>query len=162
MPFDDFEALLGWWCQSLLDQHACIADALTGKKLSSMKQCVAINVADRGNRRDIGDVHNLIESLVEEHPLRKKQCRSPIAKLLTAPPAAGKTTLISQSVILALGGSAEGNQQASAHATLVPIVYRPRASNLFLPLLTCRLTLASPHPAGRQNSTTAEATVPTP
>ena len=40
----DFEELQQWWKQTLRTQHSHIADALTGKQLDVLQQCVALNI----------------------------------------------------------------------------------------------------------------------
>ena len=40
----DFEELQQWWKQTLRVQHSRIADALTGKQLDVLQQCVALNI----------------------------------------------------------------------------------------------------------------------
>lgn len=40
----DFEELQQWWKQTLRIQHSHIADALTGKQLDVLQQCVALNI----------------------------------------------------------------------------------------------------------------------
>ena len=104
LPLTAFEALRGWWTKSLRKQHANLADALTGKQLDVLKQCVAIDVEGGAGHADIRDVHGLIVWL---RKLRADMCTgdevtTPNAVLLTAPPASGKTTLISQAVMLIL------------------------------------------------------------
>ena len=104
LAMDDFEALRGWWAESLRAQHAHIADALTGKSLNALEQCVAIEVTGDSQQSGIGDVRGLSEWLHSLHAARLdgKDTSEVAATLLTAPPAAGKTTLISQAVVLAL------------------------------------------------------------
>ena len=115
LPLAAFEALREWWTQSLRVQHAQIADALTGRSLDAMKQCVAIEVTGDAYLSSVRDVHGLSEWLHSFHSARSdgKAISAPGAALLTAPPAAGKTTLISQAVLLAL-----------QKADLVPIVIK--------------------------------------
>ena len=45
LPADAFEALRGWWLQSLRAQHAHITDPLSGRRLDTLEQCVAIDVS---------------------------------------------------------------------------------------------------------------------
>ena len=40
----DFDALLGWWEETLRIQHSHITDALSGRRMDVLQQCVAIDV----------------------------------------------------------------------------------------------------------------------
>ena len=116
LPFAAFEVLREWWVQSMRAQHTHIADALTGKSLDALDQCVAIEVT--GSAADLSsvrDVRGLSAWLHLLHAARGGGAATDAtgAVLLTAPPAAGKTTLISQAVVLAL-----------KKAELVPIVIK--------------------------------------
>ena len=44
LPHAAFEAMRAWWAPWLGVQHAHIADALTGKRLDALQQCVAMSV----------------------------------------------------------------------------------------------------------------------
>ena len=90
--------------QSLRVQHAHIVDALTGSPFNTLDQCVAIDVAGDAELVDIGDVRGLSSWLRGLLTTRRSGAAAdvPSTALLTAPPAAGKTTLISQAVMLAL------------------------------------------------------------
>jgi hypothetical protein len=44
LPHAAYEAMRDWWARSLRANHARIADALTGKRLDALQQCVAISV----------------------------------------------------------------------------------------------------------------------
>ena len=101
LPGDAFEQLREWWAQSLRAQHSHILDALTGKRLDALEQCVAIDV--KGGEELLGDRHDVRGLSEWLHSMHKKQCMGgatdkPNAALLTAPPAAGKTTMISQAI----------------------------------------------------------------
>ena len=49
LPHATYEALSAWWTRELRKQHSHIPDALTGKRLDALQQCVAISVdADIG------------------------------------------------------------------------------------------------------------------
>jgi hypothetical protein len=116
LPLAAFEALREWWAQSMRAQHTSIADVLTGRRLDALQQCVAIEVSgDAGHLDRVRDVRGLSEWLHALHSARSagEAVGAPGAALLTAPPASGKTTLISQAVVLALD-----------RAELVPIVIK--------------------------------------
>lgn len=126
LPYAAFEELRKWWHDSLRDQHECIYDALSGKPLKALQQCVAIDVQQkagiaainfarkqRGGKsgglpddglQDVRDVHGLSDWLHGLH--RKRLTGEPqeysSAALITAGPAAGKTTVISQVILLTL------------------------------------------------------------
>ena len=70
LPLAAFEALREWWAQSLRAQHAQIADALTGRSLDAMKQCVAIEVTGDAHLSSVRDVHGLSEWLHSLHSAR--------------------------------------------------------------------------------------------
>jgi len=115
LPHAAFEALSGWWTRELRQQHSQIFDALTGKRLDALQQCVAIEVMGDADLAGVHDVRGLSDWLHSLHASRSRgeAITAPGAALLTAPPAAGKTTLISQAVVLALD-----------RAELVPIVIK--------------------------------------
>ena len=94
---NDFEVLRKWWMRKLTVQHSDITDALTGKRLDVLQQCVAINM-DGADHWGIQDASSLSQWL---HSCHAQCCEgatidAPTAALLTGPPAAGKTSLMSQ------------------------------------------------------------------
>ena len=101
----DFEALWFWWVQMLRARHSHISEALTGKRLDVLQQCVAITM-NGSNRGDIVDASSLFAWLRSCHTDRCTggPVDTPAAALLTGPPAAGKTCLMSQVIIHSLGG----------------------------------------------------------
>jgi hypothetical protein len=116
LPHAAFEALRGWWTRELRKQHTQIFDVLTGKRLDALQQCVAIEVmgdADLVGVRDVRGLSDWLHSLHAARSLGEAITDLGAAALLTAPPAAGKTTLISQAVVLTLD-----------RAELVPIVIK--------------------------------------
>ena len=140
LPENAFEALRQWWAQRLRANHAYIADALTGRFLDAMQQCVAIDVsvAGAGDERTsiaasgVGDVRGLSRWLHELHAAHLSGTHhtdAPSALLLTAPPAAGKTTMISQAVMLALDRESGGEDGDSE---FVPIVLKVQRLQLKL------------------------------
>jgi len=107
LPHAAFEAMRAWWAPWLGAQHAHIADALTGKRLDALRQCVAISVtggAAETQMSAIRDANSLSAWLLAQHraQLEGGPMEGPRAVLLTAGPASGKTTLLSQVVTLAL------------------------------------------------------------
>jgi Ran GTPase-activating protein (RanGAP) involved in mRNA processing and transport len=115
LPHAAFEALSRWLTRKLRKQHSQIFDALSGKRLDALQQCVAIEVMGDADLAGVHDVRGLSDWLHSLHAARRlgEAITAPGAALLTAPPAAGKTTLISQAVVLALD-----------RAELVPIVIK--------------------------------------
>ena len=115
LPHAAYEALSAWWTRELRTQHSQIFDALSGKRLDALQQCVAIEVMGDADLAGVRDVRGLSDWLHSLHAARSRgeAVAAPGAALLTAPPAAGKTTLISQAVVLALD-----------RAELVPIVIK--------------------------------------
>ena len=57
----DFDALLGWWEETLRIQHSHITDALSGRRLDVLQQCVAIGM-EKDSDSDIKDAHGLSET----------------------------------------------------------------------------------------------------
>jgi Ran GTPase-activating protein (RanGAP) involved in mRNA processing and transport len=121
LPQVAFEALRVWWTRGLRAQHGGIADALTGHRLDALQQCVAISVtgdaAAEAEAAAISDAHGLLGWLLAQHnaQLEGRTAEAPRAALLTAGPASGKTTLLSQVVTLAL---------QDEHTELVPILVK--------------------------------------
>ena len=97
LPQQDYEVLREWWMQTLVVKHSDITDALTGKRLDVLLQCVAINM-DGAEAADVNDASSLSKWLSTCHADRCKggAVDTPAAALLTGPPAAGKTSLMSQ------------------------------------------------------------------
>jgi len=121
LPQVAFEALRAWWTRGLRAQHGGIADALTGHRLDALQQCVAISVTEDAaaevEAAAISDVYSLLGWLLVQHSaqLEGRTMEAPRAALLTAGPASGKTTLLSQVVTLAL---------QDEHTELVPILVK--------------------------------------
>ncbi|KOO27955.1 hypothetical protein Ctob_003240, partial [Chrysochromulina tobinii] len=115
LPHAAYEAMREWWTRELRKQHTQIFDALSGNRLDALQQCVAIEVMGDADLAGVRDVRGLSDWLHSLHAARSlgEAITAPGAALLTAPPAAGKTTLISQVVVLALDC-----------AELVPIVIK--------------------------------------
>jgi len=115
LPHAAYEALSGWWTRELRKQHTQIFDALSGNPMDALQQCVAIEVMGDADLAGVHDVRGLSDWLHSLHAARSlgEAITAPGAALLTAPPAAGKTTLISQAVVLALD-----------RAEMVPIVIK--------------------------------------
>ena len=104
---DAFEALRAWHTIALRAQHSHIADALSGRRLDVLQQCVAIEVAGGGAElASVVDARSLAAWLrtLHEERLAGGEVTRPPATLLTAGPASGKTTLLSQVVVLSLDG----------------------------------------------------------
>ena len=95
----DYEMLHEWWMQTLRVEHSNIIDSLTGQRLDVLKQCVAINMDDAEERHNVQDARTLAMLL---HTYHADRCKGGAAvdtfaaALLTGPPAAGKTSLMSQ------------------------------------------------------------------
>ena len=86
------EDLRQWHLEVLRAQHASIADALTGRRLDTLTECVAIAIKGKdatGKMLSVRDAAMLGAWLPEQVVLA----------LLTAPPAAGKTWLMSQVIM---------------------------------------------------------------
>ena len=94
----DYEVLREWWMRTLRVEHSYIIDALVGKRLDVLKQCVAINMDTAEEQDGVQDARTLARLLHAYHADRCKggAVDTVAAALLTGPPAAGKTSLTSQ------------------------------------------------------------------
>ena len=106
MPSDDFERVRGDHLESLRRDHSHIVDALSGERLDALQQCVAIDMVGEAGVSSATDAKSLAKKLGQLHQMRwgGSPVADPLALLLTAEPAAGKTTLLSQLVVLSLDG----------------------------------------------------------
>ena len=100
LPADDHNAARRQYERTLGTDHAAIVDALSGKRLDVRQQCVPLAVATGEGKEPFGDVGALAKKLLDLH---RRRCEEGTAEkhggvLLTGPPAAGKTCLISQLV----------------------------------------------------------------
>ena len=131
LPQADFEALRVHYIDLLRKQHSHMIDALTGKRLDLMQQCVAVKVSSETDQVPVTEARSLSRWLRALHvqQLTGGNLELPTAVLLTAGPAAGKTTLISQVVALSLEGE------------LVPVVIKMQ--QLQLQLLAARKAFES-------------------
>ena len=96
-----FEELLTWHKKVLLAQHSRIADALSGRLLRTLEDCVPIRVTGSdasGKALNIKDASTTSEWLLSLRGAGER------CSVLTAGPAAGKTWLMSQIVMHSLGG----------------------------------------------------------
>ena len=102
LPHATFEASRLRYFRTLRAQHACIVDALSGRRLNVFDQCVPLQMAEAslgsgGQLSGVVDVASLSTWL---HGAYAHRCFGEASKaacvLLTAGPAAGKTSLISQ------------------------------------------------------------------
>jgi len=100
LPADDHDAARRQYERTLRMAHAAIVDALSGKRLDVREQCVPLAVATGEAKERFGEVDALAATLLALH---RGRCEEGVAEkrgcvLLTGPPAAGKTCLISQLV----------------------------------------------------------------
>ena len=101
LPHDAFETMLAWYMDTLRAQHSFIVDTLSGKRLHVLEQCVPIDVvgdADQSSVRTGFDLGGWLAGLHTRCCLGSVVDR-PAAVLLTGPPAAGKTSMMSQVVM---------------------------------------------------------------
>jgi hypothetical protein len=106
LPFDSFEALRSRHASTLCSQHSSIVDALSGQRLDIFDQCVPIKVIEKTEQAlptlsKVAEVAGLASWLLAAHAARRDSADAGPAAclLLTAPPAAGKTCLMSQLVM---------------------------------------------------------------
>jgi len=144
MPADaGFASMKAWHLDLLRAQHAHILDALSGRRLSTLTECVPIGVEGHdadGNPLIVRDAPSLCTWL---HGLRASACS---CALLTAGPAAGKTWLMSQLIMHSLDGNlvpilVDGQRLQKALAEHAPVfAAAPDWIDAFL-----RLTCAPAH-----------------
>eukprot|EP00312_Isochrysidales_sp_CCMP1244_P014706 CAMPEP_0202741946 /NCGR_PEP_ID=MMETSP1388-20130828/4654_1 /ASSEMBLY_ACC=CAM_ASM_000864 /TAXON_ID=37098 /ORGANISM="Isochrysis sp, Strain CCMP1244" /LENGTH=1959 /DNA_ID=CAMNT_0049408819 /DNA_START=358 /DNA_END=6236 /DNA_ORIENTATION=+ len=105
LPLAAFEVLCDWWKQTLRLQHSHLADTLTGCRLDVLQQCVAIDLHGSGSAADVNDAYSMSAWLRRLHAdcCEGGATEVPSAVLLTGPPASGKTSLLSQLIVLSLG-----------------------------------------------------------
>ena len=103
LPHAAFEQLRAFHAASLRAQHSVIVDALSGKKLDALEQCVAIDVVggdeEMAGVKDARALGGWLRARYAERVEGGAADRL-MAVLLTAGPAAGKTTMLSQVVLL--------------------------------------------------------------
>eukprot|EP00966_Prymnesium_polylepis_P258028 5960248-Prymnesium_polylepis.1 len=123
----DFDIVKEHYANKMRDTHHYIIDALSGRQLDVMKQLVAIEVSGGSSElAGIQKADDLTDWLHISHDERceGKQTGVPTScALLTGPPAAGKSSLLSQILVLSLDKEA---------AELVPILIRVQAVQLEL------------------------------
>jgi hypothetical protein len=122
LPLASFEALRARHASTLCCQHASIVDALSGQRLDIFDQCVPIMVIEKAEQAlptlsKVAEVEGLASWLLAAHAARRDSADAGPAAclLLTAPPAAGKTCLMSQLVMHVL---------QSEECDLVPILIK--------------------------------------
>jgi hypothetical protein len=106
LPLASFEALRARHASTLCSQHSSIVDALSGQRLDIFDQCVPIKVVATAEQTspslaEVSEVKGLASWLLAAHAARRDSADANFAAclLLTAPPAAGKTCLMSQLVM---------------------------------------------------------------
>jgi ankyrin repeat protein len=121
MPADTgFASMRAWHLDCLRAQHAYIPDALSGQQLSTLTECVPIGVEGHdanGKPLAVRDARSLCAWL---HDLR---ANAHTCALLTAGPAAGKTWLMSQLIMHALG-QVDRLAEDDGREPLVPVLVR--------------------------------------
>ena len=95
LPSVKFHEALDEWKASLRKEHAHIFDAVLGRPLDVLEQCVTIDVA--GDAADLSRVKDAGGLSAWLHQLHQQRCQGteaadPTAALLTGPPAAGKVS----------------------------------------------------------------------
>ena len=130
LPHASFETLRLWYLRTMRLLHSHIADPLSGKRCDALLTSIPI-VASDAALAAVVDVRSLHAWMVAQHAecVAHGVSGSPCRVLLTASPAGGKTTLLSQLVALSLDGE------------LVPIVIK--ASKLHAALLANRDAFAT-------------------
>eukprot|EP00966_Prymnesium_polylepis_P243431 5629374-Prymnesium_polylepis.2 len=103
LPHAQFSQLLVWHMQLLRAQHSHILDTLSGCRLDVLEQCAFIGIAGDGQHAfsDVHDARDLSAKLCELHAslCEGGNLERPPCALLTAGPAAGKTSLLSQVIM---------------------------------------------------------------
>ena len=97
MPESGGDELLKWHVDCLRVQHESIPDALSGKRLDTLNDCVPIAISGKDAAgRPLADVHDASGLAAWLQSLRGE------GALITAEPAAGKTWLLSQVIVRCL------------------------------------------------------------
>ena len=153
LPEVDFKALAKRSITSLRAQHATIVDALSGKRLDVFDQCVPIEVAASGTMepdpalssiKDVGDLHGFLAKVYAERCSGHATQRACI--LMTGPPAAGKSCLMSQLVMHALGRAKkaeESSQEAELIGKFLPILVKVQELQRLLLMKDNKVTFAT-------------------
>ena len=98
LPHAAFEVMRAWWSDALRAKHSHIVDAVLGKRMHVLEQCVPIEV--RSDSEDVGvrDAFELGGWLAAMYARRAfaREVEVVLAALLEGPPASGKTSLINQ------------------------------------------------------------------
>ena len=94
LPSSEFQSAPVQWKRSLRDAHTHIHDAVLGRPLDVLKQCVAIDVSGDAELANVKDAGGLSAWLRQLHAQRCEgaEAIAPSAALLTGPPAARKVT----------------------------------------------------------------------
>ena len=101
LPCSEFEILRQRYLRVLGRQHATIVDPLSGRRLDVRALCAPISLMEElpGGVIEATDVNALIDWMQRMHATRSQgNADTPACVLVTAPPAAGKTCLMSQIV----------------------------------------------------------------
>ena len=134
LPRATYNEICDWYCAGLRDNHSHIRDALSGKPLDVLRQCVAIDVESAADDElgRVKDASGLAGWLSAQRDARcdGADMDGTAAVLLTAGPAAGKTSLISQVVVYLL--------DSPGAEPLVPIIVKVQL------LQVCRLLRSMP------------------
>ena len=95
LPSAEFHEALNEWKTSLRENHAHIFDAVLGRPLDVLEQCVTIDVAgdaaDLAGVKDVGELSAWLQGLHQQR-CQGTEATNPTAALLTGPPAAGKVS----------------------------------------------------------------------
>jgi len=122
MPADTgFASIRAWHLDCLQAQHAYIPDALSGQQLNTLTDCVPIGVEGHdadGKPLAVRDARSLCAWLHDLHSSART------CALLTAGPAAGKTWLMSQLIMHALGQGDGRAEDDDGREPLVPVLVR--------------------------------------
>jgi len=107
LPLAVFDALRTWYAAMLNYLHSSIVDNISGKRLDVLVQCVALTMEGTDVNDTVENVKGVHEWVIREHarlsdPTRDAQ--DPACLLITAGPAAGKTTLTSQLMMQMMDG----------------------------------------------------------
>ena len=122
LPSAMFDAVRAWYVNMLRERHSHVLDALTGRRLDVREQCVAIDVSGSAELAAVKDASSLSRWLRALHVERclGGEVTVPAAVLLTAGPAAGKTSLLSHVIVEAIEAAGDGGNDEP----LIPVLIR--------------------------------------
>ena len=110
LPCSVFEDVYDHYARTLRAEHSHIVDALSGRRLDVLAQCVAIEVVGTGDAgiREAEGLAVWLDATYAKCCEGGELLQPAACALLTGPPAAGKTSLLSQVLVRSLDHAGAG------------------------------------------------------